>query len=232
MNLKEELKSYGISASDPEQAKLMRHLELVIDANSRVQLTTINDLHKGIRLHIADSLTCLPEVNGAPEGALLDMGTGGGFPGIPLAIITNRSVTLLDSVKKKCVVLDTFIEDLKLNTVHTAPLRAEELALEEPNVYAVVTARALSSLPALVELASPLLIDGGMLVAQKGNITNEELSRGDEAAKMVGMSRISLRRFTLNGTDENRAIIVYKKTGASKRKLPRRPGMAQRQPLA
>lgn len=232
MNLKEELQSNNICVSDAELSMLMKHLELVIDANTRVQLTTIKDLNNGIRLHIVDSLTCLQEVNNAPEGALLDMGTGGGFPGIPLAIASNRPVTLLDSVKKKCAVLETFINELNLGNVCTAPFRAEELALEEPKSFAVITARALSSLPSLVELASPLLKEGGILVAQKGNITNDELLRGDKAAKMVGMVRTSLRRFTLSGADEHRSIIVYKKSGASKRKLPRRPGMAQRQPLA
>lgn len=232
MKLKEELQTYGIDVSDDEADKLMKHLELVLDATNRVQLTTIKDLEIGIRLHICDSLTCLEEVEAAPEGPVVDMGTGGGYPGIPLSIVTGRDVTLLDSVKKKCAVLDGFIHELNLTNVSTAPVRAEELAIEKPQGYAVATARALSSLPSLVELASPLLTKGGILIAQKGNITDEELSRGDKAAKLVGMSRVSLRRFILSGSDEKRAIVVYKKVSDSKRKLPRRSGMAQRQPLA
>ena len=132
MKLKEELQTYGIDVSDDEADKLMKHLELVLDATNRVQLTTIKDLEIGIRLHICDSLTCLEEVEAAPKGPVVDMGTGGGYPGIPLSIVTGRDVTLLDSVKKKCAVLDGFIHELNLTNVSTAPVRAEELAIEKP----------------------------------------------------------------------------------------------------
>lgn len=232
MELREVLTNNGINLTTQQIQLLLAHLTLVQEANEKVQLTTIRSHEEGIRLHILDSLLCLPEIKKAPIGKLLDMGTGGGYPGIPLAVSTGRDVTLLDSVKKKCHVLDGILEEIALNGVRTAPVRAEELALELPAEYSVITARALSSLPSLVELSSPLLKNKGVLVALKGNITEEELLRGDKVAAVVGMKRLSVRCYELPEGNEKRSVVVYKKTGMSKRKLPRRPGMAQRQPLA
>ena len=233
MELKSYLKENGINASQEACDALERHLAFVIEANERVQLTTIKDLEEGKRLHILDSLTCLSEVNKSLEGPLLDMGTGGGFPGIPLAIVTGRKVSLLDSIKKKLAQLEELLSsDEAYSNISLKPVRAEELAGIEAEKYAVITARALSSLPSVIELASPLLTLGGSLIALKGNLSDEELSRGDIAAALVGLKRVSLRRFELPDTHDKRTIVVYKKVKKSKRKLPRRVGLAQKQPLA
>lgn len=211
---------------------LEKHLDFVLKANARVQLTSIRDHNAGIRLHIIDSLTCLKEVLMCEEGPLLDIGSGGGFPGIPLAIATGYDVTLLDSVKKKMSILEELIKsDNSYSNVSVCSQRAEELAAEKPNYYNVITARALSSLPALIELATPLLKQGGCLVALKGDITSEELQRGDACADLTGLKRISLRRLTLPGGSEQRCILLYKKVKKSQIKLPRRIGLAQHKPL-
>lgn len=233
MELKLYLNQYGIAASQEQCDALMEHLEFVIEANDRVQLTSIRDIEDGKRLHVLDSLTCLPEINNALAGPLLDIGTGGGFPGIPLAIMTGRDVALLDSVKKKLAILEILkAQSETFNKISFKPVRAEELAIVEPESYSVITARALSVLPAIIELASPLLTKGGSFIALKGNLLDEELVRGDKAASLVGMKRVSTRKFELADSHDKRTIVVYNKIGKSKRKLPRRVGLAQKQPLA
>ena len=216
-----------------EQRKLLdEHLRLVIDENTRVNLTRIDTWKSGQLLHIEDSLVGLPEVNEAIEGSLLDMGTGGGFPGIPLAIMTNRSVVLADSVGKKTKALDGFIPQLGLQgRVSTFNGRLEDLGKEQPQSFAVVTARALSSLPSLLELASPLLVRGGRLVCYKAPSVEEELPHTIKIQAMLGMRFISKRDVVLSDKETHRSIVVFKKDGVPKVQLPRRVGMAQKKPL-
>ena len=122
-----------------------------------------------VRLHIVDSLMVLPEIGDAPDGMMIDLGSGAGFPGVPLALACGRSTLLLDSVGKKARAVRSFLVELGLDgKVDVYPRRAEEMELDPSNRAAVVVARAVSSLPSLVELASPLLRQGGWLVAMKG----------------------------------------------------------------
>lgn len=216
------------------RALLLRHIDWLLETNSAIKLTAITEYDQAVRLHLIDSLLIAEEVEKSPKGKVLDMGTGGGFPAIPIAAVTSRVVTCLDSVKKKMVALQSFIdsEPTLSGHVNTCALRAEELALKSPESYSCVTARALSSLPSLVELASPLLCNKGCLIAMKGAIDDEEIARGDSVAKYCGMQRSKVERYILPGGDENRTVIIYTKVGQSKTKLPRRNGLAQRKPFA
>lgn len=210
---------------------LLKHLSLVIEENKVTNLTRIDSLESGRLLHIEDSLAAVPECLDAPQGPVADLGTGGGFPGIPLAVATGRSVDLVDSVGKKTKALDRIIEKLGLSaTVRTYNGRIEELALDRPEHYALVTARALTALPSLIELASPLLMPGGRLVALKSADIGDERSWARAIEEKVGMREVSLRTFTLSDGVTERSIIVYEKAGIPSVKLPRRPGMAQKRP--
>ncbi|MEF2654915.1 MAG: RsmG family class I SAM-dependent methyltransferase [Eggerthellaceae bacterium] len=139
-----------------EQRKLLDlHLSLVIEENKTTNLTRITDWESAQVLHVEDSLIGIPEINNAPEGPYLDMGTGAGYPGIPAAIMTGRETTLADSVGKKTKALDRIIAKIGLqDTTSTFNGRLEELALQRPDYYSVITARALSNLSSLLELAS------------------------------------------------------------------------------
>lgn len=210
---------------------LLKHLSLVIEENKVTNLTRIDSVESGRLLHIEDSLAAVPECLDAPQGPVADLGTGGGFPGIPLAVATGRSVDLVDSVGKKTKALDRIIEKLGLSaTVRTYNGRIEELALDRPEHYALVTARALTALPSLIELASPLLMPGGRLVALKSTDICDERSWARAIEEKVGMREVSLRTFTLSDGVTERSIIVYEKAGTPSVKLPRRPGMAQKRP--
>lgn len=227
------LLDYGLDLESEKLNKLEAHLRFVLDCNQKVQLTSIKDFDDGVLLHIVDSLMALSTISTLLPGRVLDMGSGGGFPGVPLAICTERKVDLLDSVKKKMRALELFIANAGLSDcLATHDIRAEELAVIHRDRYSIVTARALSSLPSLIELSSPLLAIGGSLVAYKGNPSTDEIERANQVARMVGMKLNTRVDYLLPTTDNKRSLLVYTKTKASKIKLPRRIGLAQKSPLA
>ena len=209
-----------------------RYLDLVLKANETTNLTRITDRTQAEILHIEDSLVGLQEINAAPSGLYGDLGTGGGFPGVPVAIYTARSAVLVDSVKKKINILDSIIDALGLGgQISTYAGRIEDLAQERRGSFAVLTARALSQLPSLLELAAPLLMKGGRLVCYKANVTDEELNHAVSLERLTGMKMVSRRSFDLSDGCTHREIIVFEKTGSPKIKLPRRVGLAQHNPL-
>lgn len=220
-------------APNKRQRELLdKHLELVIEENKVTNLTRIVDWESAQVLHVEDSLAGLPEVEEALEGPYLDMGSGAGFPGIPLAIMTGRETLLADSVGKKTRALDSFAAELGIDDiVSTYHGRIEDLALQQPNHFSLVTARALSSLASLLELASPLLTKGGRLVCYKAHSESEELEHAREIARKLGMEFVSSRGFTLSDGETSRAIIVFRKRCNPSMKLPRRVGMAQKKPF-
>ncbi len=212
---------------------LMKHLEAVLQYNEKVNLTSITGKDTGKVLHIEDSLAVVEEVLTAPEGALADLGSGAGYPGIPLAIASGRQTTLIESNNKKALFLRSFVEAHGLSEqVSIAALRSEELAKERGKQFAVVTARAVAELPILLELAAPLLKEQGHFIALKGRPESEEIARGIIAAEMLGMKQISQREYTLSDKESRRSVFVYQKQGEAKILLPRRPGMAAKRPLS
>ena len=214
------------------QELMLRHLELVMQANETTNLTRIDSLDDGLLLHIEDSLAGLPEVAGAPAGLMGDMGSGAGFPGIPLALATGRKTVLIESVGKKAALLEGFANELGLaGQVEVYAGRLEELCETRRSSFAVLTARALSQAGSLMELASPLLMTGGRLICYKGRPSEDEVTHALSLQETLGMSFIGRRDFVLSDGETRRCIIVFEKTGKPKIKLPRRPGMAQRRPL-
>ena len=210
---------------------LLKHLDLVIEANNSINLTRIDSVSDGIILHIEDSLLGMSAINEAPSGLYGDLGSGAGFPGIPLAVATGRETVLVDSRAKKVKVLDSFIEELGLTNVSTFAGRAELLAKTQSKRYAVLTARALSQLPVLLELASPLLKHGGRLICYKAHVQEEELANAGRVLPQVGMAFIRDESFLLNG-EYTRRILTYEKVAEPVVKLPRQEGMAQKHPLS
>lgn len=231
-DLTEYLTLLGIRTTQEQATRLALHIELVEEANARVNLTRITDPADAVRRHAADSLTALQDVEQAMEGVLLDLGTGAGFPGIPLAICSGRRVELIDSVAKKVRELRSMIARLGLDErVDAAAGRAEALARTRSGMYAVVVARAVSELPALVELAAPLLCHGGRLICLKGSPGGIEIERADQVAALVGLGLAYRRSLDLPQGVGHRTILVYEKVGTSSVALPRREGMAQHSPL-
>ena len=221
-----------VSLTDEQNELIEKHLSLVIDMNEGVNLTRIDSPEEGRLLHIEDSLTGLEEVNSAPEGLYGDLGSGGGFPGIPLAIATGRKTVLIESRKRKVDALDSIIECLDLqDQISTYCGRAELLARKEGAQYSVLTARALSKLNVIMELASPLLKQGGVLVCYKANVDDDEYDRAIAASRKTAMKLVSDRSFTLSDGETSRRILAFEKSGFPTIKLPRQEGRAQKEPL-
>lgn len=224
----------GVFESLPKskQDLIQEHLMLVIKANEKINLTRIDSFEEGMILHVEDSLAGLSELNEAPEGLYGDLGSGAGFPGIPLAIATGRQTVLVDARKKKMQTVAGMIDTLGLaNQIETFAGRAELLARTQSKRYAALTARALSKLEVLLELASPLLQENGVLIGYKAQITNEEISDARQIEKLVGMRMEQDRSFLLNG-EYQRRILVFRKVADPKLKLPRLEGQAQKDPLS
>ena len=222
----------GIDVSREVLATMLQYLDAVLVANETTNLTRITDRSQAVRLHLADSLCAIPEVLSAPAGRICDIGTGGGFPGVPIALAAGRECMLLDSVRKKAEIVAGILRELRLDQlIGVSSDRAEQHARNRREQYAVVTARAVAPLASLVELAAPLMFEGGELVALKGSPDPAELDAGLAAARVAGLTLRSNRDFILPGGDEQRCIIVFRKVKGSKVTLPRREGLAQHSPL-
>lgn len=224
---------YNMVVSYDQAEKLLHHVALVDEKNKVMNLTRITDTDDAIFRHIVDSLLFLcPHDCWTSASNVLDLGTGAGFPGIPLTVMTGCHMTLLDSVGKKVDAVSEFCKTLQIDQqtecIHS---RAEELAYKKSNHYDIVVARAVAQLRVLVEYASPLLCDSGYLISSKGNISDEELTQACQTADLCGMSFVSRETHELPSNTGHREIIVFQKTGKPKRQLPRQNGMAKKVPL-
>ena len=226
------LSEAGLEVEITKRERILVYLDELLSANEAINLTRVVESAAAVRLHIVDSLMALPEIHDAPSGVMLDLGSGGGFPGVPLAVASGRETVLLDSVAKKGSAVSAILEREAINqVVRVVSERAEEHAAVACEYYAVVVARAVAPLPALLELASPLLQDGGVLVALKGVPDERELNGARAVAAITGFGQPVIRRFALPGGDERRMIVSARKCGKARLTLPRRVGLAQKSPL-
>lgn len=228
-----ELRSFGIDCPEDKATKLVGHLELLIEKNKVVNLTRIVDPSSAVTLHVVDSLLPLvcQDVRLEAASTFLDIGTGGGFPGIPLGVMTGSHGLLVDSVGKKVKAVNEFISELGIDGLEARHARVEELANEIPGSQDYVFARAVAQSNVLIEYATPLLRQDGLLVIQKARPEIEELTCAERAAKLCGLTLVSRETFELRDGLGHREILMYRKTSKSKIKLPRRVGLASKEPL-
>lgn len=219
-----------IDIDDQVKEELLTHLHMVVEKNKTLNLTRITNIEQAIVLHIEDSLSVIPEFQ-KTAGRFLDIGTGGGFPGLPLALVSGRKAVLLDSVKKKADAVRDIVRLLhKEDQIEVIGKRSEEISKEPDYIFNTVVCRAVSSLSVLEEYASPLLNIGGSLIAMKSDEREEDLQQAERVSEIVGLTLVSVRQFILN-EEYKRSIYVYKKIGEPRVQLPRRNGMAQKRPL-
>ena len=198
--------------------------------------TTVSDPEQAVDIHVADSLSGLvvPEVRAASW--IADIGAGAGFPGLPLAVALPRArVDMIESASRKCAVIDRLTQAAGLDNeiVRAMPMRSEERAAwGGREAYDVVTARAVAALPVLVEYASPLVAVGGVFVAWKGAVNDEEFERGGKAAVEVGLEAEAVVEVQPWPEARERRLVVYRKVSAAPERFPRRAGMAAKRPLA
>lgn len=207
----------------------------LVDYNQKVNLTAITTAEGVAIKHFLDSLSCLT-VHTPPEGALLvDVGTGAGFPGLPLKIVRpDLRLTLVDSLRKRMTFLEELVPELGLDQTELVCARAEELGrkAEHREAYDLATARAVAKLPVLCEYCLPLVRVGGVFLAMKGSEGGEEAGQAVGAISILGGGLIKTPWFSLPLAGDRRTIVVVSKKSPTPDEFPRRPGVPEKRPLS
>lgn len=229
----DELSSFGIACSPEQASSLVHHLLLVIEKNKVVNLTRITDPSEAVTLHLVDSLLPLASdlVEMDENTRYVDMGTGAGFPGLPLAVMTGAHGLLIDSVGKKVSAVEEFASALRCTQVEARHTRVEDLPRELFGTFDYVFARAVAQSNVLIEYAAPLLKKSGFLVLEKARPTDEELTAAERAAAICGLAFVSRETYELPQGLGHRELLFYQKTTKPRIKLPRKAGMAKKEPL-
>lgn len=218
-----------------EQAERFGRLyALLQEGNARLNLTALRQEEDIVLKHFVDSLSCLRGGHLNSPLSLLDLGTGGGFPALPLAIARpDLKLTPVDSTRKKIDFVQETADALGLSQISAVVGRAETLGREPQHRanYDRVVARAVTALPVLAELALPFLKVGGLLLAQKGALTHEELGAGRKAAQEVGGEVQEVDEFDLPVLGDARTLVVIEKVEPTPERYPRRDGIPNQQPL-
>ncbi|MGH2401094.1 MAG: 16S rRNA (guanine(527)-N(7))-methyltransferase RsmG [Candidatus Limnocylindria bacterium] len=207
-----------------------RYVGLLLEANARLNLTRIVEPAAVARLHLLDALSALPLLDAVSPSRALDLGSGGGVPGIVLALARpDVSWTLVDSVRKKADALRSFASALGIANVAVVAERAELLGRDPTHreCHDLLTARACAPLPVLAEYALPLVKLGGAVIAWKGVIDDAELAGGHAAARQLG----GIQEVRETGIGDRRFVVI-RKVDATPDRFPRRPGQAAKRPLA
>ncbi len=221
-----------IELSLDEIEKLYKFMYLLLEWNEKINLTAITEPEDIILKHFVDSITIKKYIKS--ENKVLDMGTGAGFPGIPLKIISSDTYfTLVDSLNKRIIFLNEVCDKLKLDKIENIHSRAEELAKNKKyrEQYDVVTSRAVARLASLVEYMLPFVKVGGRCICMKGSNVDEELIEAKKAINVLGGEIEKVDKFLLPNSDIERNIVIIKKIKNTSCKYPRKPGTATKQPI-
>lgn len=206
----------------------------LLEWNSKFNLTAIRDSESIRTKHFLDSLSCVLAWKAAPPNRIIDVGTGAGFPGIPLKIIyPNLKLTLVESVGKKAMFCQHIVRVLGLENVDVIQSRAEDLGQDAKHRerYDWAIARAVANLNVLSEYLIPLVRVGGTMLAQKGESGPAEAQSAEKAMKLLGGKLKQLIPVNLPGVADDRYLILVDKVAATPPKYPRKPGVAAKQPL-
>lgn len=230
--LYEEARSIGIDLDDTALDRFHTYYKMLIDYNTRMNLTAITEEYEVIVKHFCDSLCILSKFNIKDGASVIDVGTGAGFPGIPLLIARpDLKLTLLDGLNKRLVFLSDVLTELGLRAeiVHC---RAEEGATDKKyrEQYDIATSRAVARLNVLCEYCLPYVRKGGVFIAMKGPAATEEISESKNALKILGGSITDVQEYTLSD-ESNRTLISVEKTSSTPKSYPRHNSKIKKQPL-
>jgi 16S rRNA (guanine527-N7)-methyltransferase len=228
----------GINLNDKQITQFKLYYQELVNWNKKLNLTTITDYQEVQIKHFLDSLTVTlaltKEELRQPGFSIIDIGTGAGFPGIPLNIFLPESrLVLLDSKAKKATFLQHIIEQLELSHAKIVVGRAEEIA-HQPlfrQIFTLVVSRAVASLPTLVELALPFCQIGGEFVAQKKGEIRQEVIQASKAIESLGGKLKQVKKIELEELSDERYLIIIDKIYPTPEKYPRHPGMPVRRPI-
>ncbi len=235
MNLlifKEEMQKIGIELNDDQMLQFGDYLHLLQKASQRMNLTAIKDEAGIIEKHFYDSLLLAKYLPFDEQTTMLDIGTGAGFPGIPLKIaFPHLKVTLLEPVLKKVRFLARVINELKLRDIIVVVERAETYAYREYEQFDLVTARAVAPLNILLELGVPLAKVEGLVVAYKGPKAEEEIKEAENALQILGCHLEDVFVERLPSDHDHRSLVVIKKDIPTPSQFPRKYALIKKQPL-
>lgn len=232
--LRWQAKEIGIDLTDLQFHQFFTYYMMLIEKNKVMNLTAITDLQEVISKHFIDSLMIKNIVDMEKVETMADMGTGAGFPGIPLKIVfPHINITLMDSLNKRLNFLDEVIEKLNLIGIETLHGRAEDIGknlLYREN-YDLCVSRAVANLSTLSEYCLPVVKVGGKFVSYKSGDVAEELESAKKAISILGGDEPSVEYFTLPQTDNERSFVVIDKKNATPKKYPRKAGTPSKEPL-
>ena len=232
--LKETLENWGMDLTEERFSQFSRFYDLIIETNRVMNLTTITEPKDVIEKHFIDSLSVAQFLDMDFIGSMVDVGTGAGFPGIPVKIMFPEiNMVLVDSLNKRVKFLNTVIDELGLKNVVAIHGRAEELARksEYREKFDLCVSRAVANLSTLSELCMPFVRVGGMFVSYKSGKISEEFSSAKKAIKILGGGDSSVERFLLEGSDAERSFVMISKSVSTPKKYPRKPGLPAKEPI-
>lgn len=232
--LRKKAEILGISLTEQQCQEFQKYYEYLIEKNKVMNLTGITEKEEVIDKHFIDSLGLAVKMDLTKPLTVLDLGTGAGFPGIPLKIaFPNLTITLLDSLNKRIKFLDEVIDLLELTGIETIHGRAEDYAkpgkLREQ--FDLCVSRAVANLSSLSEYCIPYVKEGGYFIPYKSGNIDEELKKAGHAIGMLGGKVESVEEFQIPGTDIERTFVKIKKRKATPKRFPRKAGMPSKDPL-
>ena len=228
----ENLKPLNIELSDMQIEQFYNYMNILIEWNKIMNLTGITEPKEVITKHFIDSLTVLNKID--KQSKLIDVGTGAGFPGIPIKIaFPEIEVVLLDSLNKRIKFLNKVIEKLQLDNIKTIHGRAEDYGKDKNyrEKYDIAIARAVAPLNILLEYLMPFVKVGGKCICMKGSNVEEEIKNSGNAVKVLGGEKVVKEEFYIPNTDIKRSIIEIKKSKNTSNVYPRKSGTPTKAPL-
>lgn len=227
-----KLKVLGLELTDKQIKNFYDFMNLLIEKNKVMNLTGITEPKEVILKHFVDSLTALKYIN--QNNSVIDVGTGAGFPGLPLKMADNTlEITLLDSLNKRINFLNEVIEHTDLDNIKTIHGRAEDFGRDANyrEKYDIAISRAVAPLNILLEYMLPFVKVGGKCICMKGSNCDEEIENAKSAIKILGGEIEKIEKFTLPNSDNNRTILIIKKAKKIYRQYPRNAGIPTKKPL-
>ena len=220
--------------SSDKKLILEKYMEGILSWNEKVNLTNITDPEEFRVKHLMDSLMCVDFPEFVNAGSIIDVGTGGGFPGIPLAVYSpDKQFTLLDSLNKRLKIIDELSRDLGICNISLLHARAEDAARDPKHreKYDLCVSRAVSNLATLSEYCLPFIKKGGYLLAYKGPDCEAELKEASEALKILGGKAVDIRDTAMKEYGLEHKILVIEKIRNTPKAYPRQAGKPAKEPL-
>lgn len=232
--LKNGCEFFHIPLSEMQEKQFQKYYEMLITWNQVMNLTAITDYDEVMQKHFVDSLSLVQGLDVSSCKTLIDVGTGAGFPGIPLKIMyPHLEVVLLDSLNKRVKFLNAVVEELGLKSIKAIHGRAEDIAKQKEyrESFDLCVSRAVANLSSLSEYCIPFLKKGGMFVSYKSGTVDEELKKAKKAIFLLGGEKKKVIKFILPDSDIERSLVMIQKVKGTLEKYPRKAGVPAKEPL-